>query len=205
MGVTDPLGGINTLFPLFGIANQLLAAIALTVVSTVLIKKKLYKWAWIPGVPLVWDLIVTLTASYQKIFSPVPAIGYWTQHNDFVAAQEAGAQKFGTASSPGAISAVIRNTFVQGTLSIIFATLVIIVVLAAIVVCIRSIRAGGHADHRGTRRAVALFRAGGIHHHPAEKKVAAQWAESGLAPVPVRHRRWALSGRSGSERGGTPS
>src|SRR4029078_5950000 len=143
MGVTDPLGGINTLFPLFGIANQLLAAIALTVVTTVLIKKKLYKWAWIPGVPLVWDLIVTLTASYQKIFSPVPGIGYWTQHNACVAAQEAGAEKFGTASSPAAISAVIRNTFVQGTLSIIFATLVIIVVFAAIVVCIRSIRAGG--------------------------------------------------------------
>ena len=66
MGVTDPLGGINTLFPLFGIANQLLAAIALTVVTTVLIKKKLYKWAWIPGVPLVWDLIVTMTASTRR-------------------------------------------------------------------------------------------------------------------------------------------
>ena len=101
MGVTDPLGGINTLFPLFGIANQLLAAIALTVVFTVLIKKQLYKWAWIPGVPLVWDLIVTLTASYQKIFSPVPAIGYWAQHNAFVAAKEAGAQTFGTRHQPG--------------------------------------------------------------------------------------------------------
>ena len=49
MGVTDPLGGINTLFPLFGIANQLLAAIALTVVTVVVIKKGLLKWAWIPG------------------------------------------------------------------------------------------------------------------------------------------------------------
>ena len=101
MGVTDPLGGINTLFPLFGIANQLLAAIALTVVFTVLIKKQQYKWGWIPGVPLVWDLVVTLTASYQKIFSPVPAIGYWAQHNAFATAQEAGAETFGTATSPG--------------------------------------------------------------------------------------------------------
>ena len=72
MGVTDPLGGINTLFPLFGIANQLLAAIALTVVTVVVIKKGLLKWAWIPGVPLLWDLIVTLTASWQKIFSGDP-------------------------------------------------------------------------------------------------------------------------------------
>jgi carbon starvation protein len=184
MGVTDPLGGINTLFPLFGIANQLLAAIALTVVTTVLIKKKLYKWAWIPGVPLVWDLIVTLTASYQKIFSPVPAIGYWTQHNNFVAAQESGAQTFGTASSPAAISAVIRNTFVQGTLSIIFATLVIIVVLAAIVVCIRSVRAGGVPTTEEPDEPSHFFAPAGFITTPAEKEVAAQWAESGLKPVP---------------------
>ena len=72
MGVTDPLGGINTLFPLFGIANQLLAAIALTVVSVVVIKKGLLKWVWIPGIPLLWDLTVTLTASWQKIFSGRP-------------------------------------------------------------------------------------------------------------------------------------
>src|SRR3978361_190 len=73
MGVTDPLGGINTLFPLFGIANQLLAAVALSVCVAILCKKGLARWAWIPGVPLVIDAVVTLTASAQKIFSPVPA------------------------------------------------------------------------------------------------------------------------------------
>ncbi len=72
MGVTDPLGGINTLFPLFGIANQLLAAIALTVGTVVLIKRAELKWAWITGVPLAWDAAVTLTASYQKVFSADP-------------------------------------------------------------------------------------------------------------------------------------
>ena len=90
MGVTDPLGGINTLFPLFGIANQLLAAIALTVVTVVVIKKGLLKWAWIPGLPLVWDLVVTLTASWQKIFSADPAVGYWTQHHQYSAAKTRG-------------------------------------------------------------------------------------------------------------------
>ena len=90
MGVTDPLGGINTLFPLFGIANQLLAAIALTVVTVVVIKKGLLKWAWIPGVPLLWDLVVTLTASWQKIFSADPAVGYWTQHAQYSAAKDGG-------------------------------------------------------------------------------------------------------------------
>src|SRR4029079_11382676 len=88
MGVTDPLGGINTLFPLFGIANQLLAAIALTVVSVVVIKKGYLKWVWIPGIPLLWDLVVTLTASWQKIFSADPKLGYWKLHSICSTAQE---------------------------------------------------------------------------------------------------------------------
>src|SRR5690606_35520570 len=57
MCVTDPLGGINELYPLFGIANQLLAAVALTVVVVILVKKGLTRYAWIPGIPLVWDLV----------------------------------------------------------------------------------------------------------------------------------------------------
>ena len=77
IGVAAPQGGINTLFPLFGIANQLLAAIALTVVTVVVIKRGLLKWAWIPGIPLLWDLTVTMTASWQKIFSADPKVGYW--------------------------------------------------------------------------------------------------------------------------------
>ena len=82
VGVTDPLGGINQLFPLFGISNQLLAAIALTLCVTLLIKHGKAKWAWVPGVGLVWDLIVTMTASYQKVFSDNPKIGYFTQRSD---------------------------------------------------------------------------------------------------------------------------
>jgi carbon starvation protein len=184
MGVTDPLGGINTLFPLFGIANQLLAAIALTVVFTVLIKKRMYRWAWIPGVPLVWDLIVTLTASYQKIFSAVPAIGYFAQHNAFATAQAAGAQTFGTASSPAAIDAVVRNTLVQGTLSIVFASLVIIVVIAALVVCVRSVRVGGMPTTEEPDTPSHYFAPSSFLTTPTEKQVAAEWANSGLSPVP---------------------
>ena len=100
MGVTDPLGGINTLFPLFGIANQLLAAIALTVVTVVVIKKGLLKWAWIPGIPLLWDLTVTLTASWQKIFSGDPKLGYWTQHFQYRDAKDAGKTAFGVGQEP---------------------------------------------------------------------------------------------------------
>ena len=177
MGVTDPLGGINTLFPLFGIANQLLAGIALTVVFTVLIKKRMYKWAWIPGVPLVWDLTVTITASFLKIFSSKPAIGYFANHNAFKNAQEQGLEKFGTASSPAAISAVVRNTMIQGILSIVFVSLVIIVVLAAIVVCIKAIRSGGLPTTEEPDLPSKSFAPSGFITTPEEKQVLAEWAE----------------------------
>ncbi|MGZ4577210.1 MAG: carbon starvation CstA family protein, partial [Mycobacterium sp.] len=121
MGVTDPLGGINTLFPLFGIANQLLAAVALTVITVIVIKKGLLKWVWIPGIPLLWDLVVTLTASWQKIFSADPNVGYWTQQHQYSAARHAGKTAFGSAKNVHQIDDVIRNTFVQGTLSVVFA------------------------------------------------------------------------------------
>lgn len=143
MGVTDPLGGINTLFPLFGIANQLLAAIALTVVTVVVIKKGLLKWAWIPGIPLLWDLTVTLTASWQKIFSGDPAVGYWTQHAHYVAARNAGKTSFGSAKDAHQLTDVIRNTAIQGTLSIVFAAAVVTVVVAGIIAALKSIRGGG--------------------------------------------------------------
>ncbi|WP_077090250.1 carbon starvation CstA family protein [Mycobacterium rhizamassiliense] len=140
MGVTDPLGGINTLFPLFGIANQLLAAIALTVVTVVVIKKGLLQWAWIPGLPLAWDLVVTLTASWQKIFSADPAVGYWTQHHNYLAAKNAGKTAFGAARNAHQLDEVIRNTWIQGTLSILFALVVVIVLVAGIGVALRAIR-----------------------------------------------------------------
>jgi carbon starvation protein len=149
----------------------------LTVVFTVLIKKQQYKWCWIPGVPLVWDLIVTLTASYQKIFSPVPAIGYWAQHSAFQQAQDSGAETFGTASSPAAIAAVVRNTFIQGTLSIIFATLVILVVIAAAIVCIRSIRAGGMPTTEEPDQPSHTFAPRSFLATPVEKRIAAEWAK----------------------------
>ena len=175
MGVTDPLGGINTLFPLFGIANQLLAAIALTVVTVVVIKKGLLKWAWIPGIPLLWDLIVTLTASWQKIFSGDPKLGYWTQHFQYRAAQEAGKTAFGSAKNATQLHEVVRNTFIQGTLSIVFALVVIIVVLSAAIVAIRAIRGGGRPLAEETPVPSKIFGPSSLFATAAEKEVQKQW------------------------------
>ncbi|MFI6425094.1 carbon starvation CstA family protein [Promicromonospora sp. NPDC050880] len=176
MGVTDPLGGINTLFPLFGIANQLLAAMALALVTVVVVKKGYLKWAWIPAVPLVWDLAVTMTASFQKIFSPEPSLGYWAQHNAFREARAAGETSFGTAADTTAMDAVIRNTFLQGTLSIVFALLVLIVAVVALWVCVTAIRAGGLPTTEEPDTPSSTFAPSGLVSTDAEREVAAQWA-----------------------------
>src|ERR687883_105960 len=134
-GVNDPLGGINQLFPLFGIANQLLAAVALTVGTTILIKMGKLRYAWVTALPLAWDAAVTLTASWQKIFSTDPAIGFFAQRAAAQQSIQAG-QLNDTMAALGAASVddarqILVNTTVDGVLSILFAVMIIIVIVDA--------------------------------------------------------------------------
>ncbi|MEV6555584.1 carbon starvation CstA family protein [Nocardia sp. NPDC051756] len=186
MGVTDPLGGIYTLYPLFGISNQLLAAIALTVVLTIVIKKGLIKWAWIPAIPLIWDLIVTMTASWQKIFSADPSIGYWKQHSNYVAAVDAG-KILAPAKTAADMDKVVRNTFIQGSLSIIFAVLVLIVAIVGVWVCVRAWRAGGGPDSESPDEPSKIFAPKSFLATSTEKEVQREWnalIESGKVRAP---------------------
>jgi carbon starvation protein len=186
MGVTDPLGGIYTLYPLFGISNQLLAAIALTVVLTIVIKKGLVKWAWIPALPLVWDLTVTMTASWQKIFSADPKLGYWKQHSQYSDARAAG-KLLAPAKNIDDMDKVVRNTFIQGSLSIIFAVLVLIVAVVGVIVCVRTWRAGGGPSTESPDEPSKIFAPSGFIATSAEKEVQKEWdarIESGQVRAP---------------------
>jgi carbon starvation protein len=121
-GVLDPLGGINSLWPLFGISNQLLAAIALSVGTTIVIKMRGFRYMWITCVPLIWLVVATFTAGWQKIFSPVPAIGFLAQ----AAKLESGAAARGLDASTRAL---IFNARLDAAVCAIFMVLVAAILL----------------------------------------------------------------------------
>ncbi|MEV7868064.1 carbon starvation CstA family protein [Streptomyces sp. NPDC088124] len=147
VGVHDPLGGINQLFPLFGIANQLLAAVALAVCTTLLVKSGRLKWAWVTGVPLAWDAAVTLTASWQKIFSDDPRVGFFTQRDVYQSAIDRG-EVLAPAKTMDDMHTVVTNSTVDGVLSALFAILILVVIADAGRVCFKAIR-----DPEGVRLA----------------------------------------------------
>ena len=179
MGVTDPLGGINTLFPLFGIANQLLAAIALSVCLAIVAKRSALKYLWIVAVPLAFAAVVTITASFQKIFSPVPAVGYFANNAAFAKALADGKTSFGTAKTQAAMEAVVRNTMIQGWLSVIFVVLSIIVIITAVVATIKAFRntAAGivNVENEDAAQPSRVYAPAGFIPTAAERELMAEW------------------------------
>ncbi|MCF5720228.1 carbon starvation CstA family protein [Pseudomonas syringae] len=118
-GVIDPLGGINTLWPLFGISNQMLAGIALMLATVVLIKMKRQRYIWVTMLPAVWLLICTTTAGFIKLFDANPAIGFLSLAKKYSDALANG-QILAPAKSIDQMQHVIWNAYTNATLTALF-------------------------------------------------------------------------------------
>lgn len=130
-GVIDPLGGINTLWPLFGISNQMLAGIALMLGTVVLIKMKRQRYIWVTLVPAVWLLICTTTAGLIKLFDPNPAVGFLALAKKYSAALDAG-QVIAPAKDIAQMQHVIFNAYTNATLTVLFLVVVFSVLFFAL-------------------------------------------------------------------------
>ena len=129
-GVIDPLGGINSLWPLFGIANQLLAAVALVVATTILLKMGRTKWIWVTMAPMAWIVIITMTASYQKLFDPNPRIGFLSYVNVLTAQLAAGKIP---AAKIAETQHVIFNQRLDAAVTVVLAGMVAVLIIEALI------------------------------------------------------------------------
>jgi carbon starvation protein len=136
-GVVDPLGGIFTLWPLFGTANQMLAAIALTLCTVVLFKMKRQRYAWVTIVPATWLVLCTVTAGVEKVFSDNPAVGFLSHARRFSGALADG-KVLAPAKSLAEMGRVVFNDYVDATLAGVFAALVVAMVVFGVIHCRRA-------------------------------------------------------------------
>lgn len=130
-GVVDPLGGINSLWPLFGISNQLLAAVALCVGTTVLIRAGKARYAWVTLLPLAWLTTVTMTAGWQKVFSSEPRLGFLAHARAVESAIASGNLPAGV-SDVTAAQRLIFNDHLDAAVALIFMAVVVLVIAASI-------------------------------------------------------------------------
>ena len=154
-GVVDPLGGINTLWPLFGIANQMLAGIALILATVVLIKMQKLRYVWVSAIPTLWLLIVTLVAGWEKLFDPSPKISFLAHAAKFSAAAAKG-MPLAPAKNMAQMQQIIFNDYVDATLTAMF----IIVVLAMLVFSVNVIRKALAVKWATTKEVPAAYRQG---------------------------------------------
>ncbi|THD08309.1 carbon starvation protein A [Rhodanobacter lindaniclasticus] len=138
-GAVDPLGGINTLWPLFGIANQMLAAIALMLATVVVVKLKRERYVWVPGIPALWLIICTLTAGYQKLVGP---ISFTAAANKYADAMQQG-RLLAPAKTTTAMQQIVTNNYVDMALTGLFMALVVVMVLF----CLRSLVKAWRTNH----------------------------------------------------------
>lgn len=140
-GVVDPLGGINTLWPLFGIANQMLAGIALILATCVLFKMKRARYAWVTMVPTAWLLACTLTAGYLKIWDADPRVGFLAHADKFQTVLDQG-KILAPAKTVAQMQQIIFNDQLDASLAGFF----ILVVLSVLVFGMRTVLAARASD-----------------------------------------------------------
>lgn len=145
-GVVDPLGGINTLWPLFGISNQMLAGVALILCTCVLFKMKLDRFAWVTVIPATWVCVCTLTAAWQKIFDSNPRIGFLAHANQYKDAIAEGIV-LAPAKSIAQMQQVIINDYVNASLAGLF----MLVLISMIVFGIRAVFQARRVSHPTVR------------------------------------------------------
>ncbi|MGE5492566.1 MAG: carbon starvation CstA family protein [Actinomycetota bacterium] len=138
-GVVDPLGGINTLWPLFGISNQMLAAVALVLVTVVLFKMKRERYAWVSIVPTLWLLACTLTAGWQKVFHDNPKIGFLAQANRYRDAVSQG-QLLAPAKNMDQMHQIVVNNYIDAALAALFILVVTSVLVYGLRSCLLALR-----------------------------------------------------------------
>ena len=136
-GVVDPLGGINTLWQLFGVGNQMLAGIALLLCTTVLVKMKRERYVWVTLVPTAWLLITTLTAGWQKIFSSDPKVGFLALADRFSTAAAQG-KVLAPAKSIAEMQRVAFNNYLDAAVCGVFVVLVLAMCVYAIRICMQA-------------------------------------------------------------------
>ena len=134
-GVVDPLGGINTLWPLFGISNQMLAAVALMLGTVVLFRMKRERFAWVTMVPAAWLLVCTLTAGWQKIFSADPKVGFLAHAGKYADALAQGVL-IAPAKTPEAMSRIVFNDRLDAALCALFMGVVLSVLVYSVRACL---------------------------------------------------------------------
>lgn len=150
-GAVDPLGGINTLWPLFGIANQMLAAIALMLATVVTMKLKRERYAWVPGIPAAWLVICTLTAGVEKLTGPISFTAAAQKYKD---AMDAG-KLLAPAKSLNDMQRIITNNSVDATLTAVFVLLVLTMLGFSLYAIMKAKRSNVPTAHEAPRVALA--------------------------------------------------
>jgi carbon starvation protein CstA len=145
-GVVDPLGGINTLWQLFGVGNQMLAGIALLLCTSVLVKMKRERYVWVTLVPTAWLLITTLTAGVQKIFSADAKIGFLALAHKFSAAAAEG-KVLAPAKSIAEMQRVVFNNYLDAGVCSLFVLLVLAMCVFALRICLKALAQATPSTH----------------------------------------------------------